>query len=104
MMPHGCGRPADSRPEGIFSRLQPQRAYSYTVKVRLRWLDKAVSRPPQQGISKRHDLALRSWHSPAVPFRTSGTTVEAILETPDSNPNIMHIGRVSDEVQVGVRQ
>ena len=71
------------------------------MKVRLRWLDKAVSRPLQQGTSKRHDLALRSWHSQAVPCRTSDTTVTAILEISDYNPNIMRIGRVSDEVQVG---
>ena len=97
-MSHGCDRQSGERRKGVSSRLQPQRACYFTVKVRLRWLDKAVSRPPQQGISKRHDLALRSGHSPAVPFRTSGTTVEAILEIPDSNPNTMHIGRVSDEV------
>ena len=36
-----------------------------------------------------------------MPFRTSDTTVEIILEIPVSNPNIMRIGRVSDEVQVG---
>ena len=97
-MAYGCGRSAGSQSEGISSQLQPQRACYYTVKVRLRWLDMAVSRPPQQGISKSHELTLLSLHSPAVPFRTSGTTVEAILEIPDTNPNIMHIGRVSDEV------
>ena len=42
--------------------------------------------------------------SPAVPCRTSDTTVEIVLEIPDSNPNIMHNDRVSDQVQVGVRQ
>ena len=39
-----------------------------------------------------------------MPCRTSDTIVEIILEIPDSNPNIMHIGRVSDAAQVGVRQ
>jgi hypothetical protein len=42
--------------------------------------------------------------SPAVPCRTSDTTVKTILEIPDSNPNIMHNDRASDQVQVGVRQ
>ena len=42
--------------------------------------------------------------SQAMTCRTSDTIVEIILEIPDSNPNIMHIGRVSDGTQVGVRQ
>jgi len=42
--------------------------------------------------------------SQAIRCHTGGTIVEIVLEIPDSNPNIMHIGRVSDEVQVGVGQ
>ena len=49
-----------------------------------------------------HDLVIR--RSQAVTCRTSGTIVEIILEIPDSNPNIMQTGRVSDAVQAGVRQ
>ena len=40
------------------------------------------------------DLVMR--RCPAVPCRTSVTIVEIILEIPDSNTDIMQIGRVSD--------
>ena len=42
--------------------------------------------------------------SQAIHCRISGTTVETILEIPDSNPNIMQAGRVNDALQAGVRQ
>ena len=81
MMSPGCGRSPSMRTEGISNRLQPQCASCYTVKVRLQRLCVTPYRPPQEGTSKRHDLALRLWHNRFTVLLLTHTFFEPALRT-----------------------
>jgi hypothetical protein len=54
-------------------------------------------------LKRPSDLTLCMRIIPAASYSTSGTSVEAILDTPDPNPNITQPPAVADELHVCAR-